>query len=187
MKRIKFKRMGIKAKDLLNLVRLARKITWPGLIFLIVGVILIGAGKYFFEKPAWTQQNWVQFYNKGVTAYENRNSQGALEWFQFVGQGAKDEQLRAKALYNLGTLIGEEAFNEKIKPEQRIRAAQEAIIKLNRAIELDPFDEDSKVNKEILENMLKILLKKLLPSPFSIKEKENSKPNYSPGKDPTGV
>ena len=77
----------------------------------------------------------------GATAYQQKDMETAARSLNNV-MNSKDKSLASKAMYNLGNM-----FRDQQKME-------ESLAFYRKAIELDPTDEDSKVNYELLKQVL---------------------------------
>ena len=77
----------------------------------------------------------------GVTAYQQKDMETAARAFNNA-MNSDDKSLASKAMYNLGNM-----FRDQQKME-------ESLALYRKAIELDPTDEDAKVNYELLKQVL---------------------------------
>ena len=77
----------------------------------------------------------------GATAYQQKDMETAARSLNNV-MNSKDKSLASKAMYNLGNM-----FRDQQKME-------ESLAFYRKAIELDPTDEDAKVNYELLKQVL---------------------------------
>ncbi|MEC9049283.1 MAG: tetratricopeptide repeat protein [Candidatus Neomarinimicrobiota bacterium] len=78
----------------------------------------------------------------GVTAYQQKDMETAARALNNA-MNSDDKSLASKAMYNLGNM-----FRDQQKME-------ESFALYRKAIELDPTDEDAKVNYELLKHVLK--------------------------------
>jgi len=78
----------------------------------------------------------------GVTAYQQKDMETAARALNNA-MNSDDKSLASKAMYNLGNM-----FRDQQKME-------ESLALYRKAIELDPTDEDAKVNYELLKQVLK--------------------------------
>ena len=77
----------------------------------------------------------------GVTAYQQKDMETAARALNNA-MNSDDKSLASKAMYNLGNM-----FRDQQKME-------ESLALYRKAIELDPTDEDAKVNYELLKQVL---------------------------------
>lgn len=117
---------------------------------LISGGVLVVGGVVFYRIGSLAGQDYPQDYNKGLAAYEQERPEDANYWFERVAGGFDENEFREAALYNIGTMLGERAFNVKLSLQDRFNAAQKAIDKLREAVGIDPNDENAKWNLELL-------------------------------------
>ena len=80
-------------------------------------------------------------FSLGATAYQQKDMETAARSLNNV-MNSKDKSLASKAMYNLGNM-----FRDQQKME-------ESLAFYRKAIELDPTDEDAKVNYELLKQVL---------------------------------
>ena len=80
-------------------------------------------------------------YGLGVTAYQQKDMETAARALNNA-MNSDDQSLASKAMYNLGNM-----FRDQQKME-------ESLALYRKAIELDPTDEDAKVNYELLKQVL---------------------------------
>ena len=80
-------------------------------------------------------------YGLGVTAYQQKDMETAARALNNA-MNSNDKSLASKAMYNLGNM-----FRDQQKME-------ESLALYRKAIELDPTDEDAKVNYELLKQVL---------------------------------
>ena len=86
------------------------------------------------------KDNGAQF-GLGVTAYQQKDMETAARALNNA-MNSNDKSLASKAMYNLGNM-----FRDQQKME-------ESLAFYRKAIELDPTDEDAKVNYELLKQVL---------------------------------
>ena len=86
------------------------------------------------------KDNGAQF-GLGVTAYQQKDMETAARALNNA-MNSDDKSLASKAMYNLGNM-----FRDQQKME-------ESLALYRKAIELDPADEDAKVNYELLKQVL---------------------------------
>lgn len=86
------------------------------------------------------KDNGAQF-GLGVTAYQQKDMETAARALNNA-MNSNDKSLASKAMYNLGNM-----FRDQQKME-------ESLALYRKAIELDPTDEDAKVNYELLKQVL---------------------------------
>ena len=159
------------------------------LLFLLAG-ILVGSGVYLKSHPEWTVRTDIRAYNEGVAAYRVPPSkegvgpalyskeglpsvypiERARAHFEKACAETTDKKLKSIAFYNLGTMVGRLAFDERLLSTQRIEMS-EAISKLAEAMRNDPENEDAKFNRELLDRV----------QSKQGKERGAPGPGYSPG------
>jgi hypothetical protein len=146
-------------------VSLARE-AWVNIILFLLAVVIIGSGVYLSFQPEWIKRADIKLYNQGVSAYllpsevlpatEERPSEfpvvRAAAYFQQAALESTDSNLKALALYNLGTLMGKDALTA-ISGSTPFFGMADAISQLAEAVRNDPDNEDAKYNLELLENV----------------------------------
>lgn len=105
-------------------------------------------------------------YNEGVKASAAGDLEAAADLFLEVVSRSRSPDLRAKALYNLGTLLAPAG-----KP-------REAATRYREALRLDPWDWDAKANLELLAEPPEAPEAEQAPGPL--------KPAPEPGREATG-
>lgn len=170
-------------------VSLVKKARVSIILFLLAGII-IGLGVYLRSQPEWTLRTEIREYNQGVSDYHippSKESVGpplfsskplpsvypierARAHFEKACSESTDKKFKSIAFYNLGTMVGRLAFDERLLSTRRIEMA-EAISKLAEAIRNDPNNKDAKFNKELLDRV----------QTKEGKEKGGPGPGYSPG------
>lgn len=155
------------------------------IIFLSLAVIFLAAGFYFKGGPEWTKKTYPDYYNQGVSAYLDGKFEEASALFNHVVVGSKDAGLKSLALYNLGTLVGGQVFDESLPAQSRFQIAQYAIAALKEAIALNPDNQKAKYNLEILRNKLPELFEEMQEEAGE-KGEPQPEPGYSPGGGPRG-
>ncbi len=158
-------------------------------LFLLAG-ILIGSGVYVKFHPEWMVRTDIREFNQGVADYHVPPSKGpggpplfsskplpsvypierVRVHFEKVCSETSDKKLKSLAFYNLGTIVGRLAYDERLVGTRRIEMA-EAISKLAEALRNDPNNEDAKFNKELLDRV----------KATEGKERGAPGPGYSPG------
>jgi hypothetical protein len=137
---------------------------------LVLAILIIIMAIYLFSGPEWAQRNDVKLYNQGVTTYGMQeellpaNSDRPAEYpvvraaayYQEVLMESTDEELRALAFYNLGTIMADNAATV-IKNSTPFFGIAEAYAKLIEAVRLDPSNEDAKYNLELCEKIQAII------------------------------
>lgn len=176
-------------REIAPAIFLVKKARLNILLFLLA-TILIGLGFYLHFHPEWSIRNDIREFNEGVADYHVPPSKGpggpplfstkALPsvypiervrvHFEKVCAETSDKRLKSLALYNLGTMVGRLAFDERLLGVQRTEMA-EGISKLAEALRNDPNNEDAKYNKELLDRVQAKVGK----------EKGAAGPGYSPG------
>ena len=97
---------------------------------------------YVKAQQAWfARRDRLQF-NQGVLAYEAKNLPRAAEYFRAASQQSNDDQLRMRALYNLGMVLL--ALDE----------TKEAAKLFKESLRLVPSDVDAKFNLERLYHLV---------------------------------
>lgn len=164
-----------------------RRILSKGFIILLsLTIIFAGAGYYFKTEPEWTKRTYYDYYNQGVSSYLGRNLEGAQIQFAHVALNSDDLQLKALALYNLGTMIGEWALDEKLPIADRFQYAQIAIASLREAVWLNPNHEKAKWNLELLRQKQQELFAEIQAGQEPGQGEKEEEPGYSPGEKDTG-
>jgi hypothetical protein len=77
----------------------------------------------------------------------------ATAYFQKTISTSTDDEIKSLALYNLGTLIGREAYAYTESSLSTGINLQQGITELAEAVRLDPGNEDAKYNLEVLEKV----------------------------------
>lgn len=171
------------------------KLKFPGtkywIIFLGTTLLLSGAILLVLGFPGKINSGDVApSYNRGVDAYtENVNT--ALQQFERASQEGSNKHLQALSLYNLGTVLGEQSFDERLSLKDRLNIVQLAIGKLRAAVALDPDNEEAKWNYEFLmfqrEGIVQAMIAQgLLPSDAGKKPQEqdpDDSSGYAPASD----
>jgi len=136
----------------------------------VVAIIMIGIGIYLFSGPSWVQRSDIKLYNQAVAtsamarellpATDDRPAEYPLVraafYYQEVIDETTDDGLRAVALYNLGTLMGDDAASV-IRNATPSFGIAEAYARLIEAVRLDPSNEDAKYNLELCEKIQAII------------------------------
>ena len=94
-------------------------------------------------------------YNTGAAAYQEKEYEQALKQFS-AGLATPDVKLQEQAYYNLGNTryrLGEDAAD----PKQQMAQWQQAVSSYESALKLDPKDEDSRHNLELVKKRLEEL------------------------------
>ena len=100
-------------------------------------------------------------YNMGVAQYKKGDFASALNSFE-KATASKDKILESKANYNIGNAkykLGKLKENTELK--ETVSLLRQSLDYYKRAIELNPKDEDARINHELVEKELKTLLDKL--------------------------
>jgi hypothetical protein len=138
------------------------------LILLVLSAAIIGLGVFLKFQPAWTLNPDIRAYNIGSMAYaappgnlpalpsEKRPAEwpierAAAEWLK-AAILTGDNELKSLALYNMGTLIGREAYANSLAGSAQVEMA-EGIANLKEALRLNPNNEDAKYNLELMERV----------------------------------
>lgn len=147
----------------------ARK-TRFNIILVLIAAAMIASGIYLSTHSRSANRDDVTWYNKGVETYnlpgellpatDDRPSEypvvRAASYFQEAASISMDDELKALALYNLGTMMGAEGLTY-FSGETPMFGVSEAINKLIESIRLDPSNEGAKYNLELFEKALAIL------------------------------
>jgi len=143
---------------------------FTNILLIVVAIVMIGAAFYFNSQSYWAGRADIRLFNQAIETYslslellpatDDRPAEypiiRAAAYFQQAASISKDDQLKALAFYNLGTMIGQEGmtyFNDKTP----LFVVLEAIEKLQEAIRLDPSNGAAKENLEFLEKVQAIL------------------------------
>jgi Ca-activated chloride channel family protein len=99
-------------------------------------------------------------YNIGIAQYKKEDYEPAISHFE-KATVSRDRMLEAKANFNIGNAkykLGK--LKENTDLNQTIELLRQGLDYYKRAIELDPKDEDAKINHELVEKELKALMDK---------------------------
>jgi hypothetical protein len=138
------------------------------LVFLVLSAIIIGSGMYLQFQPDWTLNPDIRAYNIGSMSYaappgdlpalpsEKRPAEwpierAAAEWLK-AAILTSDNELKSLALYNMGTLIGREAYANSLAGSAQVEMA-EGIANLKESLRLNPNNLDAKYNLELMERV----------------------------------
>jgi hypothetical protein len=142
------------------------------IILFLLAAVLIGSGFYLSSHSELIVRNDIRKFNEGVADYHVPPSkepggpplfstkalpsvypiERVRVHFEKACAETTDKRLKSMAFYNLGTMVGRLAFDERLLSVQRIEMA-EAISKLAEALRNDPNNEDAKFNKELLDRV----------------------------------
>jgi hypothetical protein len=136
----------------------------------VLAIVMIGMGIYLFSGPSWVQRGDIKLYNQAVStsamakellpATDDRPAEfplvRAAAYYQEVIDESTDDGLRAVTLYNLGTLMGDDAASI-IRNTTPSFGIAEAYARLIEAVRLDPTNEDAKYNLELCEKIQAII------------------------------
>jgi hypothetical protein len=148
---------------------LARK-AWVDIGLFVLAILMIVIAIYVFTGPDWAQRNDIKLYNQGVMtnnltdellpATNDRPAEypivRAAAYYQEVLIESTDEELKALAYYNLGTIMADNA-STVIKNATPFFGIAEAYARLIEAVRLDPSNEDAKYNLELCEKIQAII------------------------------
>lgn len=147
---------------------------WLDAALFALAALCMAAGTCLWAQPEWTRRTDIADFNKGITAYAAPPARGtsslekARRYLEKALDGSDDAALRALALYNLGTMAGQDALKDIRAVRQAYaaegrqedpsnvtlaaarRQVQEAISRLAEAVRLDPSLDDAKFNLELL-------------------------------------
>jgi Ca-activated chloride channel family protein len=96
-------------------------------------------------------------FNHGAAAYKNRDYGAALQAFG-KALTTKDPQLRARAEYNLGNTLFQQALGGKKGPD--IKGLESALTHFDQARKLEPKNEDAQYNYEATRKLIEELQRK---------------------------
>jgi hypothetical protein len=153
-------------KNPVTMVSLLRK-AWLNVVLLLIAGAVIGVGVYLGSQAHLLNRSGVNWYNQGVSTYnlpeellpatDDRPSEypivRAAVYFQQSVLESNNDNLRALALYNLGTLMGEDAL-ATVNGSTTWFGVADAISRLIEAVRVDPTNENAKYNLELLEEVL---------------------------------
>lgn len=148
---------------------LVRK-AWVDIGLFILAILIIVIAIYIFTGPSWAQRNDIKLYNQAVItnnlidellpASNDRPAEypivRAAAYYQEVLIESTDEELRALAYYNLGTIMADNA-STVINNATPFFGIAEAYARLIEAVRLDPSNEDAKYNLELCEKIQAII------------------------------
>ncbi|MCX5713644.1 MAG: tetratricopeptide repeat protein [Candidatus Omnitrophica bacterium] len=114
-------------------------------------------------------------FDLGTAQYKKGDYQAAVDSFEKACV-TKDKVLEAKALYNIGNSKYKMGLlKENTDLSQTVALLRESLDYYKRSIDLDPQDPDPKVNHELVEKQLKILLDKLKQLQENQKQQKSEK------------
>lgn len=156
-------------KAIVTTASLLRK-GWLNIILFIVAVIIIGVGAYLGSQTHLAKRSDVNWYNQGVSIYnlpeellpttDDRPSEypniRAAVYLQQAILESKDDNIKALAHYNLGTLMGKDALAIVSGHTPRF-SLTEAISNLAEATRINPSNENAKYNLELIQKVQSIL------------------------------
>jgi hypothetical protein len=166
--------------------RLVLIIGWADIVLFALAAIALGAGYYLRSRPDWTLRKDIRSLNQGVMAFNappglmpptaERPAEYPIEraaaFWEKAAAFSSDRRLKSIAYYNLGTLIGREAYALSLPgPGQAEIDMAAGIRRLGEALRADPSNEDAKFNLELMEKAGKI----------EPKQEGAPGPGYSPG------
>ena len=114
-------------------------------------------------------------YNLGIAQYKKGDYNLAINFLE-KATVSKDKILESKANYNIANAkykLGKLKENTELK--ETINLLRQSLDYYKRAIELNSKDQDAKINHELVEKELKILLDKLKQEQDKQKEQSESK------------
>lgn len=146
---------------------------WMNIVLLILAVLFVAFGIYLNFQPEWVKGADIKLYNKGVSAYllppellpatDDRPSEypimRAAVYFQQAASESNNDKLKSLALYNLGTLMGEDVL-ASVSGHIPSFGIADAIDKLGEAVILNPDNEDAKYNLELLKIIQAAIIEK---------------------------
>jgi tetratricopeptide (TPR) repeat protein len=99
-------------------------------------------------------------YNLGTAQFKTGDYEGALRSFE-KGLASEDRSLEFKSNYNIANSKFKAGMLKKeADPQAAVRLLSESLENYKRAIDLDPRDEDAKINYEFVDRALKELKNK---------------------------
>lgn len=151
------------------MVSFVRK-AWISLVVIIIAIVMIILGAYFNSQSYWASRADVSLYNQGVETYnltsdllpatDDRPAEQpmvrAAAYFQQAAAESNNDIIKALALYNMGTFMGNEGLTY-LDGETPLFVITEAIGKLSESIRFDPDNEAAKYNLEFLEKVQETL------------------------------
>jgi Ca-activated chloride channel family protein len=118
------------------------------------------------------EESRLQF-NLGTAAYKEKQYPKALKAFQ-AALNTEDLSLQNEAFYNMGnTLYREGQKSLKVQPPKTIERWEASLKAYDRALKLNPNDEDAQFNRELVKKKLEALKKQ---------QKQNKKQNKNQSK-----
>lgn len=141
------------------------RLGWVNMLLFLLALVAVSTGAYVATHPAWTKWPEIRAYNEGVASFnmppgllpatKQRPAEYPIEraaalWK--VAAQTSDRKLKSLALYNLGTLIGREAWAFRSISNPRVDMAQ-ASLWLAEAVRNDPSNEAAKYNLELIEKV----------------------------------
>ena len=142
------------------------KKAWIDIALVVLAAAAIGTGLYLRTQPALILREDIKSFNKGITAFneppgllpaaDGRPAEYPIERAQAFWQKAAalstDNNLKSLAYYNLGTLVGREAWAQSLPgPGNTQTDMAEGIRRLGEALRANPNNEDAKFNLELME------------------------------------
>ncbi len=103
-------------------------------------------------------------YNEGVARYMLGDYAGAREGFT-RSLSTRSVELEARIKFNLGDTAYALALGRKSSPPEAIDLLKSAIAYFRDALELDPQDEDARMNIELAQRLIRDLVEKLKQEP----------------------
>jgi hypothetical protein len=137
-------------------------------VLLALAAAAIGAGVYLHNQPAWILREDIKSFNKGITAFneppgvlpaaDGRPAEYPIERAAFFWEKAAalsaDNNLKSLAYYNLGTLVGREAWAQSLPGEGNTQTdMSEGIRRLGEALRANPDNQDAKFNLELMQKV----------------------------------
>jgi hypothetical protein len=142
------------------------KKAWINVIIFLGAFLMIGLGVYFYSQPEWIQRSDIKLYNQGILTYRLPpellpDSDGhpaeypvvrAAEYFNEAALESTDNDIKALALYNLGTLMGNNALTSVIGNTPWF-GLEDAIVILEQSVSANPNNENAKYNLELFKKL----------------------------------
>jgi hypothetical protein len=144
------------------------KKAWIDIVLLTLAAAAIGTGLYLRTQPAWILREDIKSFNKGITAFneppgllpaaDGRPAEYPIEraaaFWEKAAALSTDNNLKSLAYYNLGTLVGREAWAQSLPgPGNTQTDMAEGIRRLGESLRANPNNEDAKFNLELMEKV----------------------------------
>lgn len=127
--------------------------------------------KKYIEGEVESPENPILKYNVANTYYKMKDYENALKYYAEVAMNAGDVKLEEKAYYNMGNTM------------YRLGKLNEAMDFYQKALSLDPNDEDAKFNLEFIRNEIKRRMEEEKKRPQNQKENQQQQNEDKKGDD----